>query len=281
MVKHKRRRRFTGSVWTIVILVALLTATTLLTGGSSSPVSRAWQTAFAPIQKCVAAVTHWFGGQFASPNAYTLLQDEVKVLRTQLADADVAIRNSAAIVAENERLRSLLKMAPRHNGLTLVMANITGFDGSNWVMRFKLDRGARDGIAPGMCVVDEAYGLAGIVCEVGESWAVVTGITDTASRVGARLDRTGAAGVAAGNYENMQANRLLLTMLPAGVDVNTGDLVVTSGMNAMHPPGLVIGTVDSVRKDGGGLDENAVITPAVTLYALRQVFVVIAYENEF
>ena len=59
-----------------------------------------------------------------------------------------------------------------------------------------------------------------------------------------------------------------------------GDTVLTTGGGGVFPAGLVVGTVDELRLDGGGFTEYGVLTPAAELSALRQVFVIRDYQRE-
>ena len=53
-----------------------------------------------------------------------------------------------------------------------------------------------------------------------------------------------------------------------------GDTVVTSGGSGAIPGDLVIGYVESVGDDGSGLNTYAVITPAVDIESVTEVYVV-------
>ena len=71
---------------------------------------------------------------------------------------------------------------------------------------------------------------------------------------------------------------LKLTYLAAGATLLAGDLVVTSGLGGYCPSGLVIGSVEELVADEGGLTQYAVIKPAAQLEDLVQVAVVKSFE---
>jgi rod shape-determining protein MreC len=58
-----------------------------------------------------------------------------------------------------------------------------------------------------------------------------------------------------------------------------GDTVVTSGYSGHHPAGLIIGTIEEVQKDDGGLTKVATITPSVDFSRLEEVMVVTNYDD--
>ena len=76
----------------------------------------------------------------------------------------------------------------------------------------------------------------------------------------------------------MREGRLTLTYLPAGASLMAGDLVVTSGLGGYYPSGLVIGSVEELVVDEGGLTQSAVLVPSADLEELVQVFVIKSFE---
>jgi len=255
------------------VLILVLAAVTLLTGGPS-PLTAVWRTVFTPAEQSVAAVTRWGVAQYAKEYHFHRLEAENRDLYIRLAAQSARTRDARAARDENDRLRSLLDMPRRRRDLTLTPAHVTGFDNGNWSARFRIDRGTGDGVQPGMAVIDESYGVAGVVAVCGDDWAAVTGITDPAFRLGAQIERTKLACVASGSFGGMRNGKLTLTFVQDGEQPNTGDLAVTSGLTAAHPPGLIIGTVSALRQDDGGMGIEAVLKPSCDVYALRQVFVV-------
>ena len=57
-----------------------------------------------------------------------------------------------------------------------------------------------------------------------------------------------------------------------------GDLVVTSGLGGYYPSGLVIGSVEELVVDEGGLAQSAVLRPSARLEDLVQVFIIKSFE---
>ncbi len=59
--------------------------------------------------------------------------------------------------------------------------------------------------------------------------------------------RTGARGVAFGD-PNLRANALELRFMAANADVQVGDLLSTSGVDGVYPPGLPVARVEKVDR---------------------------------
>jgi rod shape-determining protein MreC len=56
--------------------------------------------------------------------------------------------------------------------------------------------------------------------------------------------------------------------------VNEGDVIVTSGLGEIYPPGLYIGRVVEVRREHYGLIKYALVRPGVEFGRLEEVLVI-------
>lgn len=131
-------------------------------------------------------------------------------------------------------------------------------------------RGSRDGVRPNSVVVTRD-GLVGRVFEVTPTTASVVMLTDQNSGVGARVQRANsrAVGVCKGNY----TPTLSLVYLPNDADIKVGDVIVTSGLGEVYPPGLLIGKVVEVKPDEGNMLKMARIKPQVDFDRLEAVYI--------
>lgn len=62
-------------------------------------------------------------------------------------------------------------------------------------------------------------------------------------------------------------------------DLLPGDTIVTSGFSGYHPSGLIIGTIEEVQMDPGGLTKLATINPAVDFTHLEEVMVITNFKG--
>ena len=81
--------------------------------------------------------------------------------------------------------------------------------------------------------------------------------------------RTRARGIVAGIVDD----GLILKYADRSQDIQPGDTVVTSGLDGIFPRGLLVGTIQSVRREGPGLFLGVKITPAVDFRQLEQVLI--------
>jgi len=188
------------------------------------------------------------------------------------------VRELSALDAENEALRAQLgfRSAERR---PMIPAEVIARDPAGWWQTVRLDRGARDGLRPGLAVV-AVDGLVGRTVEVSARTADVLLISDPNSRVSARLPRTDAVGVLAGGGVRPSGRVVCrLDFVHRHLPVKPGDEVVTSGLGGVFPGGLVIGYVEAVFTDEQGLYRYAEVIPRADLGQLRYAFVLPAEER--
>lgn len=273
-----RHHKVLFNILCAMTLVIVMVLATLLSGGQASPLSPMWRALFTPIEKGFSAVAQWVGVQYSKEFEYNKLDGENAALRARIAELEAQVRDGEAAVLENERLYKLLNLTERRRDLTFATATVVGVSANNWQSAFTLDRGTSEGLAVGMCVVNEELFFAGIITEVGDSWATVVSVIDSSINIGAMVSRTGDLCVASGQYNDMTQGKLRLTYLSDDAQLNTGDLVLTSGVNQTYPQGLVIGAVTEIKQQSGGLGYYAKLTPSVNLDNLRQVFIITAFD---
>ena len=173
---------------------------------------------------------------------------------------------------ENDELRQ------QRSDLVFEAARVTQRDVSNWASTLVLDRGSQHGVAIGDCAVDSAGNLVGVVTDVGLNWCRLSTVLDTDSQFGARVFRTGETAVAGGDLALMAEGRLRLQYLSDSANLIKGDVIVTSGLGGYYPAGLVIGTVESVQTDDGGLARYAVLSPKCDVAAIQEMFIITDFD---
>jgi rod shape-determining protein MreC len=108
-----------------------------------------------------------------------------------------------------------------------------------------VDKGTRNGVFAGQAAIDGS-GVFGQVTRVGPVSAEVIMISDPEHAIPVQINRTGVRTIAVGQG---QTGSLLLPYLPRNADVTEGDLVVSSGLGGVFPPGYPVARVSEVRRD--------------------------------
>jgi len=109
-----------------------------------------------------------------------------------------------------------------------------------------IDRGQTHGIVPGSPVIDES-GVLGQVTRVYPLVSEVTLLTDRDQAIPVLNVRTGVRNLAYGQAGN-SGDGLELRYTLANADINEGDLLSTSGVDGVYPPGLPVARVKHVER---------------------------------
>lgn len=180
--------------------------------------------------------------------------------------------------AENQRLAKLLKFSELHPQWKMVSTKVISRDLGDFKDVILIDKGKADGLEVNMPVVSSS-GLIGIVDGVYPHMAKVLLISSPRSRIGG-LNLRGdsrAPGIVSGVAGPDQL--LEMRNLSRNADILPGDTIVTSGYSGYHPEGLVIGTIEDVQMDAGGLTKTATIAPSVDYAHLEEARVITNYHG--
>ena len=229
-----------------------------------------------PFRSAGAAVSGWVQGIGDRFRSVDELRRENEELRRENARLQEDIRRAQNDSTENERLRNILGLRQQRRDLALESAHVTEQNISNWASALTLSKGTSSGIAIGNCVVDEYGYLVGIITDAGHNWSTVTTIVDPESRLGAAVFRTKEPVVAGGDLRLLSQSRLKLEFLQG--ELINGDLIVTSGLGGYYPSDLVIGTVEDIMADDGGMGKYAILSPKSDLSSLSQVFIITGFD---
>lgn len=205
---------------------------------------------------------------------------ELQNLRQRNADLEEALAQFQSelvelreIASDYERLTELLDYTTRTTSQEFITADVINVDQTNLLRTITINRGARDGIAPGMPVVT-GQGLIGRILDVSANASRVLLITDRNSAVSARLQRTRVEG----SVQGQLSGNLRMTMIPLGQVIEVGDLVITSGLGGNFPPDIVIGVVTSIRQFEFELFQEAEVTSLNNFDTLEFVLVMTNFE---
>lgn len=113
-----------------------------------------------------------------------------------------------------------------------------------------LDRGAADGIAPEMGVVDQ-NGIVGIVNVVGPHTSRIISLLNSDLRISCKVKGSDAFGSLV--WDGRSSRQAVLEELPRHVEFSPGDTIITSGFSAVFPEGIPVGTVVEQLRDS---DDN-------------------------
>ena len=106
-----------------------------------------------------------------------------------------------------------------------------------------INKGSNHGLKPGMGVFNED-GVVGRVKDVSRNYATIISLLHTELLISSKIKSNDVFGST--KWDGRDPNHAKLMYVPRHVVVKEGDLVVTSGYNAVFPEGIAIGTVTEV-----------------------------------
>lgn len=95
-------------------------------------------------------------------------------------------------------------------------------------------------------------------------------VTDSQSRLAAVVQNTD---LAPGLVEGQMGLSLKMDLVPREKSIKLGDVVITSGLEADIPQGLVIGSIEKITTEPQDLFQKAILKPLVALDNLNLVTV--------
>ncbi|HEY8356461.1 MAG TPA: rod shape-determining protein MreC [Ramlibacter sp.] len=150
------------------------------------------------------------------------------------------------LTLENAQLRKLLELRQRLT--TPSTAAEVLYDAADpYTRKVIIDKGLAHGIEPGSPVIDES-GVLGQVTRVHPLISEVTLVTDREQVIPILNTRTGARGIAYGDAGTHGSGGLELRYMAANADVQAGDLLTTSGVDGVYPPGIPVAKVEKVER---------------------------------
>ncbi len=197
----------------------------------------------------LTAVLHPLQNQLARPFRYLqeafdffrihgeLLRD-VHRLQAERRELLLLLQDRELLQAENLHLRALLDLdtPPGYRAIAVELIQVLP---NPFARKVVVNRGSRQGVAPGWPVVD-ALGLVGQVTRVYPNSSEVSLITSPEQDVPVQVLRNGLRLLVSGEGQD----RLLeVRFLDMHADLQTGDILVTSGLDGRYPAGIPVARV--------------------------------------
>ena len=193
-------------------------------------------------------------------------------LRAEVSRLEAEIARLEEAGLENRRLQRLLDLRESRSFPGSVVARVISYVTGGPLRRAVLvDRGTEDGVGAGWVVL-QGPGVAGRVVEANRSVAEVMLITDPDSGVAVRHQKERYAGVLRGGNRG-PARLLPLEYVPKDKVIAVGDVLITSGLDRLYPPGLLVGWVRALDNDSP-LTWNVQVEPAFDPARLEEVLLV-------
>lgn len=205
---------------------------------------------------------------------HTLLKENTELKETVFLQK-AQLQTFRALEAENVQLRALLQSSARL-GAHLLVAEIVKVDADPFKHQVLLDKGKQAGIYVGQPVLD-AEGVIGEVIEVFEKTSRVILLSDSSYGIPIENVRNGVRGIVMGTGT---VNTLSLHYVPNTVDIQIGDVLVTSGLGGRYPAGYPVGEITEVNRDVSDSFASIHLKPSARLDRTRRVLLIKKQAND-
>ena len=205
--------------------------------------------------------------------AQDLAEENARLQQQHLIDSG-KLQQLSALMIENEHLRKLLESTPR-NKSKAIMAEIRSIPRDPFNRTIVLDKGTKNNIQNGQVVVDD-LGVIGQITRTYPWSSEATLITDKDHSVPVQILRNGIRSVASGTgkYKTLELN-----YMANNIDIQKGDLLVTSGIDSVYPSGLPVALVSNIKRDVSSTFAYIICTPVAGVDRNKQVLILSPQSN--
>ena len=221
-----------------------------------------------PLQRLVTAP----GELWQQADSFFVLQGNLVRDNTQLRQqhgVDAAqLQQLQVLQVENQHLRDLLAVQQRAD-YPMQLAEIVYTERDIFRRKLFLDKGAQANVQTGQIVMDDS-GIVGQVTRVYPWLSEVTLVTDKDHAVPVQVLRNGLRAVVFGSGDT---SKLALRYMPTSADLQEGDVLVTSGIDGIYPPGLPVARVGSIERDPAYPFARILCIPVAGVDRMRQLLI--------
>ncbi len=237
---------------------------------------RLWTVALlAPFERLSTGSGHGLRAAWSNYVALRQVRRQNTDLQRQVAQLRLERASLAEDALEAQRLRALLGFRQSFAPATVV-AQVIGTSGSDTSRILTLDKGARDGLRPGLPVITPD-GIVGKLRDVFPSTSQLLLLSDPTSGAGVILASTRIHAIVRGT----PAGRVQILNLTPDSRIKPGETLLTSGGDRVFPRGLPVGTIESIALDPDHQPFTAItVRPAANLTQLEEVLVITGVTPE-
>ncbi|CAH2771001.1 MAG: Rod shape-determining protein MreC [uncultured Caballeronia sp.] len=222
-----------------------------------------------PLQRAALVPRDIFMGTVDLAVTSATLRNENTKLKEKNLELSVKAGDAAQLNAENAHLRALLQLGSRAASTQTTPVEVQYDTRDPFTQKVVIGKGAQQGIQNGAPVVNED-GVIGQVTRVFPLQSEVTLLSDKDEAVPVQIVRTGLRSVI---YGTPKGDTLDLRFVPISADVQTGDELLTSGLDGIYPPGLPVAKVVRVDKQADTAFARVVCLPIAPVRGAHQLLV--------
>jgi rod shape-determining protein MreC len=273
---RKKRVRFGADLYVFIVLTLIsLGALFFSTRSFAADMQSIGLSVFSGLRGGIHEVSSLVSRTVLSIRELAILRREYNELTERIARYEQLERSAAEIRQENSRLREQLgfSRALRYHHIP---AELIGRDPDNLFSAFVINKGSHAGVVANMPVIAYQNGiqsLVGKVIETGVFESLVMPLYDVSSFVSSRLSESRYEGITEGqgNPENALITRFIRKR--ARDEISIGEMVISSGLGGIYPPGINIGRVNRIHYQENEISMEVELEASIDFSRLEYVFV--------
>jgi len=195
-------------------------------------------------------------------------QGDNEQLKKQVAQLRSENNRLREQIQSEMRLRKVLQLKTQVGG-PVQIAEVVGRGPSPFLQALFINKGRKDGLVRGMPVL-QADGLVGRLEKTSDHHAQVILLNDPGFAVGCLSQRSRVRGVWTGHPDGF----CQIKYVSRNDDIQTGDPIITSGLDDMFPKGITLGRVKRVVSQVKGNFLFVEVSPQVNLGQIEEVLII-------
>lgn len=223
-------------------------------------------TALYPLQWLANQPVEWYeyGSAFLQSQNYLLTENQR--LTKENVHLKMQVRHTQVQTTELSELKSLVSLQ-QHGLTTTAAAEVISNGKVPLSSRVIINKGSNHNVRQGDPVVDQ-NGLMGQVSQVHPLTAEVTMLIDSNIVIPVMVARTGVRSLAHGG-----SGQITLRYFPADADLQSDDVLVTSGVDSVYPTGIPVAKVVATSRNAGTPYYRVDLKPLAALQSSKYVLV--------
>lgn len=224
---------------------------------------------FSPMEKIFIKTGNKVVGFFELLLSIKDLSKENLELRQKNLELETQLNQFKETDRENQILRDTLQISEKDQ-IIIDMAFVVGKDIQgiqDWIL---INKGTKHGVEKNMAVISKEMALVGKIVEVMNNFSKVMLITNKDSIVAAIIEGERSEGL----VKKEERGKLFMDFIPRNEKLETGNRIITSGMDNIYPRGILIGKIEEIDFSQNQLFQKIFISPTVDFSKLEEVFIV-------
>jgi rod shape-determining protein MreC len=193
------------------------------------------------------------------------LDKENQTMKVRQVELSLLANQSELLLVENQNLRQLMDLQQQTPFKTLPVEIL--FNPPNPIsQRIVVNRGSNDGLKLGNPIANDS-GILGQVVRIYDRSAEVSLLEDRDFAVPVQVARNG---LRAAVFGTGRGNPLELRYLPVASDLEVGDVLITSGIDGVYPPGFAVAVISRIERNADKNSSNVFCVPVAPVNRYRQ-----------